>query len=155
MIDFDDILPEKLMEFSSEINSLVLKARQAAENAYAPYSEFRVGASLLTESGDILSGNNQENMAYPSGLCAERVTFFAAGARYPDTKFKAVAIFSPDLESDALPVTPCGACRQVMFEYELRQKQPIALYLISRNGDIYKIDSVKALLPFAFRLPKP
>ncbi|TND02598.1 MAG: cdd [Bacteroidetes bacterium] len=105
--------------------NLLAEARKAAEKAYAPYSEFHVGAALLLENGTVVTGNNQENAAYPSGLCAERVAVFAAGAQFPDIPAQAIAISckTPHFSIDT-PLSPCGACRQVLAEYESRHKQP-------------------------------
>ncbi len=131
--------------------NLLQKATEASQSAYAPYSEFRVGAALLLENGEIVTGNNQENAAYPSGLCAERVAMFYASAKYPNVSFKAIAITA---NSDKImisdPVSPCGACRQVMKEYEVLSKNPIKVILAGQTGAVYIIESVNDLLPFGF-----
>lgn len=130
---------------------LLEQAMEATKQAYAPYSEFRVGAALLLENGEIIIGNNQENAAYPSGLCAERVAMFYASAKFPGVPFKALAVTA---NSDKIaidhPVSPCGACRQVMVEYESLSKNPIKVILAGRTGSIIILDSVKDLLPFSF-----
>lgn len=130
---------------------LLEQAIEATKQAYAPYSEFRVGAALLLENGEIIIGNNQENAAYPSGLCAERVAMFYASAKFPGVPFKALAVTA---NSDKIlidhPVSPCGACRQVMVEYESLSKNPIKVILSGKTGSIIILDSVKDLLPFSF-----
>lgn len=143
---FDDF-----QELPEAVQNLMNKAQEACEHAYAPYSGFRVGAAVLLESGEIVSGSNQENAAYPSGLCAERVAVFYCGSRYPDRPVSAIAITARALDYElAEPVGSCGACRQVMLEQENRQQTPIALYFMGETGKIIKIHSVKDLLPFRF-----
>jgi cytidine deaminase len=123
----------------------------AMSNAYAPYSQFSVGAALLLENGVLIQGNNQENAAYPSGLCAERVAFFTAGANYPNIRIIAAAVSASSAQyTQGEPVTPCGNCRQSMLEYELKQNVDIALYMISPSGEIVKSPSIKQLLPLYF-----
>ena len=116
---------------------LIEKAKNAYSNAYAPYSGFLVGASVLLENGEIINGSNQENAAYPSGLCAERVALFYAGAKYPEVPIKTIAISakSKTFEIDDV-VSPCGACRQVMAEYQQKQGQDIRLLLHSPNDEV-------------------
>lgn len=131
---------------------LLQKAREASDLAYAPYSNFHVGAALLLENGVIVSGNNQENVAYPSGLCAERVAIYAAGAQYPNVAIKTIAI---TCKSKAFkvsePLSPCGACRQAMSEYEMRHNQVIRVILAGETGKIRVMDSIADLLPFMFK----
>jgi cytidine deaminase len=136
----------------SEMEQLLLsKARQACDHAYAPYSAFHVGAAVHLENGEILTGNNQENAAFPSGLCAERVALFWAGANYPGIPIRTIAIAARHQASETfLPVTPCGGCRQVMAEYENKQKEPISLILEGEDRKIYRIRSVAFLLPLQF-----
>jgi cytidine deaminase len=131
---------------------LMRRAVEAAGNAYAPYSHFRVGAALKLSNGKTVLGNNQENVAYPSGLCAERVAFFHANAIYPDASIEMVAITArtQDFEIDE-PVTPCGSCRQVMSESESRQHEKIRVLLMGQSGKVFAINSVEDLLPFVFR----
>ncbi len=133
---------------SAEEQALVLAAKNALVSAYAPYSQFQVGAAILMENGEVVPGSNQENAAYPSGLCAERVAFFSAGSRYPAMRMKAVAITT----SYPLPqpVSPCGACRQVMAEYELKQQEAIRVLLVAHDGSILVLDQVRDLLPMYF-----
>ena len=138
-------------ELSAEEKNLLALAKKATKSAYAPYSNFFVGAALLLENGVIVCGNNQENMAFPSGLCAERVAFFSAGATYPNVPIKTIAITarSQKLTIDK-PITPCGDCRQVMAESEGRHKKNIRVILSGEKGKIYIVESIKALLPLMF-----
>ena len=142
---------ESILELSPEEQKLVRISREMTEKAYAPYSEFYVGAAVLLENGEIIRGSNQENGAYPSGLCAERVAVFAASAMFPGVTMKTIAVSakSPRLSLDA-PVSPCGDCRQVMLEYETLQKQPIRMLMSKENGKILIIDRVSDLLPLSF-----
>ncbi len=144
-------LYENYSSFSETEKLLFTKAKAACHSAYAPYSKFYVGAAVLLENGVILQGNNQENAAYPSGLCAERVALFYASATYPNIAVQAIAVTvfynGKDLEDI---VSPCGACRQVMAEYEHKSGKPITLYLLSANQQVCRIDSVKDTLPFLF-----
>jgi cytidine deaminase len=130
---------------------LLEAATKAMKDAYAPYSHFKVGASILLDNGHIQTGNNQENAAYPSGLCAERVAIFAAGAIHPQSKILKVAITaaSDHFPSDH-PVAPCGACRQSMLEYELKQDSPIVVLMRGQTGQIYRTESIRSLLPIFF-----
>src|SRR5690554_7087575 len=106
------------------------KAQQAREDAYAPYSRFKVGAALLLDSGEVITGNNQENAAYPSGLCAERVVVFSAGANFPGQTMTALTItIRSESRKIGEPLAPCGACRQSLLEYEQKQKSPLSIYL--------------------------
>mgnify|MGYP000002565208 FL=1 len=131
--------------------SVVNKAFEAMEKAYAPYSKFKVGAALLLEDGQIIQGNNQENIAYPSGLCAERVALFHAGAQFPGISVDLICIVA---KGDLMPISqllsPCGACRQVMLESENRQNKPIRIILVNQDNRTMCIDSVQNLLPFGF-----
>jgi cytidine deaminase len=138
-------------ELPGEDQKLVKAAREAAKNAYAPYSRFYVGAALLLENNEIFSGNNQENAAYPAGLCAERVALFYANATYPDVAVKTLAVTATNLESivDG-PVKPCGSCRQALAEAEYRFGKPIRIILDGKKK-IHVLDGIKDLLPFAFK----
>jgi len=131
--------------------SVVNKAFEAMEKAYAPYSKFKVGAALLLEDGQIIQGNNQENIAYPSGLCAERVALFHAGAQFPGIAVDLICIVA---KGDLMPISqllsPCGACRQVMLESENRQNKPTRIILVNQDNRTMCIDSVQNLLPFGF-----
>lgn len=137
-------------ELSSAEQTLVTKAMQATDNSYAKYSEFRVGAACLLANGQIVIGANQENAAYPSGLCAERTAIFAAQANYPDQPISILAIAARNADGFIKsPISPCGACRQVILEIEDRYKQPIRILLYGKDG-ILCINTVKDLLPFSF-----
>jgi cytidine deaminase len=145
-------------EYDSEIElnqmeqDLLQKARQASDLAYAPYSNFFVGAALLLENGVVVTGNNQENVAYPSGLCAERVAIYAAGAQYPNMAINVIAITCKSkLFHVDEPLSPCGACRQAMSEYELRHHKNIRIILAGESGKIRVMQSIADLLPFMFK----
>lgn len=137
-------------ELDAVYQELIDKAIAATQNSYADYSHFYVGAALLLDNGDVVIGANQENVAFPSGLCAERTAIFAAQAQQPMQAIKAIAIAARNdkgmLES---PITPCGACRQVMLEIEERYHSDMEVYLYGTDG-VYIVNSVKDLLPFAF-----
>ena len=142
---------ESISELPNSIQILMNKAHEARENAYAPYSNFKVGAALQLDSGEIISGNNQENAAYPSGLCAERVAIFHAGATHPNVTISTMAISAKSLKNKVTsPVAPCGACRQVLAEYEVKQDAFIAVYFMGETGKIVKANSIKELLPLIF-----
>ncbi|GAB5401303.1 MAG: cytidine deaminase [Aureisphaera sp.] len=142
---------ESVSELSEHIQELMNKAHEARKNAYAPYSHFQVGAALLLDSGEIVIGNNQENAAFPSGLCAERVAAFHAGALYPSSKFVAMAVTAGSLKQETtVPIPPCGACRQSLAEYEVKQKLPIPIYFMGVSGKVVRSQSVKDLLPLIF-----
>ena len=127
------------------------KAQKAREDAYAPYSRFRVGAALALQSGEIIIGNNQENAAFPSGLCAERVAIFHAGATNPNATIKTMAITARSLQHKVTePIPPCGACRQAIAEYEIKQESPIAIYFMGETGKVAKAASIADLLPLLF-----
>lgn len=139
-------------ELSAEDRELLQKARTASSMAYAPYSKFNVGAALLLNNGITVTGNNQENVAFPSGLCAERVAIFAAGANYPDAAIKTIAITCKSSEFAVnQPLSPCGACRQSLSEYEMRHKSNIRIILQGETGKIRIINSISDLLPFMFK----
>jgi cytidine deaminase len=137
-------------ELSETYRFLVDEAKKSTGSSYAPYSKFNVGAALLLANGEVVCGTNQENAAYPSGLCAERVAMFYANSRYPDVAPKALAI-ATFADGDFLdePITPCGACRQVLLESEIRYGEDIDVLLYGRKG-VYVVKSVKSLLPLAF-----
>ncbi|MFP4289838.1 MAG: cytidine deaminase [Bacteroidales bacterium] len=142
-----------ITELDPEDQQLVEESRKQTALAYAPYSDFYVGAAVLLDNGIIVKGNNQENSAYPSGLCAERLAVFAASAHYPESGMKTIAISARAKNFVvANPVTPCGACRQVMAEYESKQKNPIRVILSSTSGKILVIQKVSDLLPMHFLL---
>lgn len=137
-------------DLSETERKLVEKACEATKNSYAPYSKFNVGAAVLLKNGKIITGANQENAAFPSGLCAERTAIFAAQANYPDQPICILAIAARDANGlRNKPITPCGSCRQVVLEVEERYKQPVEILLYGRSG-IYRIKSIKDLLPLSF-----
>lgn len=142
---------ENLEELALDIQNLMEQAIAVRKNAYAPYSKFKVGVALVLDNGKIVLGSNQENAAYPSGLCAERVAVFQAGAIYPEAKILKMAITAAsETNKTTSPIPPCGACRQSIAEYEIRQETPIEIYFMGEIGSIYRSDSLKNLLPFMF-----
>lgn len=142
---------DNISELDGEEQLLLKKATEAAATAYAPYSGFNVGAAVLLEDGAIVIGSNQENAAYPSGLCAERVAVFAAGSQFPGLKIKSIAITAKSKNINiSSPVPPCGACRQVLAEYENKNGNPIKLILRGEKGKVLTTDSVLNLLPLVF-----
>ncbi|MEM7104119.1 MAG: cytidine deaminase [Bacteroidota bacterium] len=146
---FDHYVDEN--ELSEEDAHLLKQAKEALKDAYAPYSNFQVGAAALLENGEVFLGNNQENAAYPLGMCGERVALFAASAIFPNVPIKAIAIVAQS-NSQVLkvPASPCGSCRQTIFEKEFRQKQPIRIILQGETGPVYIIHSIKDILPLSF-----
>lgn len=138
-------------ELTEQERQAIACAQEAANDAYAPYSNFLVGAALLLENGTLFKGSNQENAAYPSGLCAERTALFALSAHHPREKIKLIAVTARRRSSMAfLPAMPCGACRQVMAEYEYKQQEAIPVLLQAAEGKFYRLRSVADLLPFQF-----
>jgi cytidine deaminase len=141
---------ESEKELSSEYQQLISLAREATLKAYAPYSNFNVGASVLLANGEIFSANNQENAAYPSGLCAERVAIFYANSNYPDVPVKAIAVCASNSNGILnTPVPPCGACRQVLLETEMRFESPIEVILVGKQR-LHVIKNIAQLLPLNF-----
>lgn len=140
-----------LEELDNSTKELMLKAIEIRKQAYAPYSKFRVGASILLDNGKVVLGSNQESAAYPSGLCAERVAIFQAGSLYPNVKMLKIAISATsDINPTKRPTPPCGACRQSISEYEQKQETPIEIYFMGETGEVYKSDSLENLLPLSF-----
>lgn len=130
---------------------LLEKAWGAAELAYAPYSRFYVGAALRLENGEVITGNNQENSAYPSGLCAERVAVFSASSHFPGVAIDTIAIVAKtEIFKLDNPVTPCGGCRQVLAEYENLSGKPIRVIMQGKNGTLWIVEGVNNLLPLMF-----
>lgn len=130
---------------------LVEKAYAVCENAYAPYSKFHVGAAVRLAAGNIVTGSNQENIAYPSGLCAERVALFYVGANFPNETVDTICIVAKgNLIPNETILAPCGACRQVMLETESRQNKPYRVVLVSQNGVTIVFNAAEDLLPLAF-----
>ena len=137
---------ETISDLPSSIQTLMNKAHEARENAYAPYSQFKVGAALQLDSGEIILGNNQENAAYPSGLCAERVAIFHASATHPNAIITSMAISARSLKNKVTsPVAPCGACRQVMVELAQR-----AMVWMDRGENPPLGEPCTELLPYCF-----
>ena len=130
---------------------LMEQAVIASQSSYAPYSQFHVGAAILLENGEIIKGSNQENAAYPSGLCAERVALFSAKSVFPDIPIQAIAItaHSDDFETE-VPVTPCGSCRQVLAEMQNRQTKKIKIIMKGQKGATFVTDGIENLLPLMF-----
>jgi cytidine deaminase len=148
-ISFDEY--NSLDELNSQDQILCIEAKKAMSNSHSPYSGFRVGVAVQLESGRIVYGSNQENVAYPSGLCAERVALFLIGTTYPDDKILSMAITAQTAHFLIKePVTSCGACLQVMAEYEKKQSHPINVLFYCLNGAIIRTTGIKTLLPFAF-----
>lgn len=144
-------LYKNITELSGEDTLLMQKAIEGRHNAYAPYSKFNVGAALLLENNQIVLGNNQENAAYPSGMCAERVAIWNAGTMFPGVKIKKLAISASSTISKVnKPVGPCGACRQTLSEFEINQKQPFEVLFMGEVGEVVKTKSLLDLLPFSF-----
>ena len=142
---------DTLEELPKDVQDLMNQAVEIRKKAYAPYSQFRVGAALFLDNGKIVLGSNQENAAYPSGLCAERVAIFHAGSIYPEAKILKIAITAAsDTNQTKAPIPPCGSCRQSIAEYEIKQETPIEIYFMGEIGQIYKSESLKNLLPFMF-----
>ena len=139
----------KTGELPEDDRRLYDAAARAASRAYAPYSHFNVGAAVLLGDGTVVEGSNQENIAYPSGLCAERVALFAAGASFPEKPVKAIAIVAIKNGEIQSSIAPCGGCRQVMLETEQRYGQEMRV-LLCGSEDTIVIDSAKDLLPVSF-----
>ena len=142
---------EDQTQLPENIQSLMQQAIEIRKKAYAPYSHFRVGAAIALDNGKIVLGSNQENAAYPSGLCAERVAIYQAGAIYPDAKIVAIAISAASDSNPTLtPIPPCGSCRQSIAEYEFKQDAPIEIYFMGESGEVYRSNSINNLLPLSF-----
>jgi cytidine deaminase len=151
-IQFDHITDWSLL--SPQDLGLIDKAIAISKTAYAKYSDFHVGAALLLENGEIVVGSNQENIAFPSGLCAERTALFYSGSQYPNTKVLKLVIYGAgDLQASGAPVTPCGSCRQVIAETISRQAQGFELLLVGKNKDVLRFNNALDLLPLPFGLP--
>ena len=145
------LISAKYRELDATQRDLVDQARAMTRHSYAPYSKFHVGAAILLDNGEIITGSNPENVASPSGICAERTAAFYAHSRYPEAKFKAIAIAARDTSGHevATPISPCGACRQVLLEYE-QLAGTDAQVLLAGAEDIYIIPSIHSLMPLAF-----
>lgn len=142
-VGFDELTPEE--------QALVDTARKATYRSYAPYSKFSVGAAIRLSDGSVVAGANQENVAFPSGTCAERTAAFYAHAQHPDARFEAIAIAARGTDGEPLaePISPCGACRQSLLQYELLAGKDVEVLLVGRDY-VYRVPSVRSLLPFAF-----
>lgn len=138
-------------ELNDQDRNLVDEARKMTHQSYAPYSRFSVGAAILLDNGVVVTGSNQENVAYPSGTCAERTAAFYAHATYPDARFMVLAVAARDTTGEEIadPISPCGACRQVLAEYEQLAGHDVKVLLAGRDC-IYILPSVKSLIPLAF-----
>lgn len=142
---------ETLDELPKDVYSLMSKAIEARKKAYAPYSKFNVGAALLLDNNEIITGSNQENASYPSGLCAERTAIYYAGSKYPEATILRMAITaSSQNKPTESPIPPCGACRQAIAEYEIKQESPIEIYFMGETGKVIKSNSLENLLPLIF-----
>lgn len=155
MKQFDIVVPVvayKYDELTHGRRTLVDMAREASSRAYAPYSRFSVGAAIRLDNGEIVTGSNQENAAFPSGLCAERTAAYYAHSRFPDARFETIAIAAIDTTGHeiAVPVAPCGACRQALTEYEKLAGHDVEVILVGA-GEIYVLPSVASTLPLTFR----
>ena len=142
---------ESLDELPQDVQSLMSQAVESREHAYAPYSKFNVGAALLLDNGEVITGSNQENASYPSGLCAERTAVYYAGAKFPKAKILKMAITAASQKQKTTkPIPPCGACRQAIAEYEVKQNSPIEIYFMGETGNVVKSNSLANLLPLVF-----
>lgn len=138
-------------ELPGDVKSLMKNAVEAREKSYSPYSQFKVGAAILLENGEVITGSNQENASYPAGLCAERTAIFYAGAKYPGTKILKMALTARSENHQVeVPTPPCGSCRQAIAEYEVKQDQPIEIYFMGEIGKVVKAHSISDLLPLIF-----
>lgn len=145
------VIFKHLEDLDLESKYLVHKAKDALHHAYAPYSRFEVGAAVLLEDDSVVTGTNQENAAYPSGMCAERVALFAAASQHVDRTIVKIAIVARRKGGKELvPAAPCGSCRQVMLEFESRQGKPLEVVMQSQDHQWIKAISAASLLPFAF-----
>lgn len=138
-------------ELNAHDQTLINKAIEATHRSYAPYSHFSVGAAALLANGMVITGSNQENAAYPSGTCAERTTLFFANSQHPDQPIETLAIAARNEQGNLLeqPISPCGACRQVMLETESRFQHPMRVLLYGTKG-VYEVQGVTSLLPLSF-----
>ena len=138
-------------ELPDDIAGLMGHAINIRLKSYSPYSNFSVGAAILLDNGEIITGNNQENASYPSGLCAERTAIYYAGAQYPDAKILTMALTAGSkLKPTITPIPPCGACRQAIAEYEVKQDTPIEIYFMGETGKVVKSYSLANILPLVF-----
>jgi cytidine deaminase len=142
---------DQLEDLDNESKYLVHKAKEATAHSYSPYSKFQVGAALILEDGTVVSGSNQENASYPLCMCAERVALYAAASQYPDKKIVKMAVVAHKRgHKELAAATSCGACAQVMLEFESRQKKPIQVIMFGPGDKWVKCAQVTCLLPLAF-----
>ncbi|MBB5622695.1 cytidine deaminase [Pedobacter cryoconitis] len=142
---------DQLEELNAADQSLCVQAKEALKTSYSPYSNFKVATAVRLNDGVVVSGSNQENLAYPSGLCAERVALFTIGATYPNAIIETMAITAhTDSFKIEQPITCCGACLQVMAEFERKQNKEIEVLFYCLDGKILKVKGIKSLLPFVF-----
>lgn len=147
----DYVVYESEQELDTKDAELLCHAHEAAKNSYAPYSKFHVGAAVRLANDVIVKGNNIENAAYPSGLCAERVALFNAQSQYPDVPVVAIALTAESEHNEINePIPPCGACRQVMVEAEQRFKRPMRIICQGDTGAVMVFDGIETLMPFIF-----
>lgn len=138
-------------ELPGDVHHLMEQAVEAREKSYSPYSRFKVGAAILLENEEVVTGSNQENASYPAGLCAERTAIFYAGAKYPGVKMLKMAITArSENQKVEVPTPPCGSCRQAIAEYEVKQEHPIEIYFMGEKGQVVKSNSISDLLPLIF-----
>ncbi|MEM7110728.1 MAG: cytidine deaminase [Bacteroidota bacterium] len=141
----------RISDLNKKDQDLIYSAQKASESSYSPYSRYRVGAAVRLTDDQVIHGSNQENASYPAGLCAERVALFHIGSSYPNKKIESLATVAKRAgESDFKPVSPCGVCRQVMLEFELRQKTPIRVILQANDGRWVIAQNAQVMLPFSF-----
>jgi cytidine deaminase len=149
--EFNYEVYDEISELNKQDAELLVKARSVTKQAYAPYSQFFVGAAGRMKTGEIVVGTNQENASYPVGICAERVLLGNAATLYPQVSIDSIAVSFDSREvTPDHPISPCGMCRQALLEYETRTQAPIRLILSGQKGRIYVIKTVQSLLPFAF-----
>ncbi len=141
---------QSLQELPNSIQDVFNRAFKAREVAYAPYSNFKVGAALLLENQEIIVGSNQENASYPVGICAERVGLSAASSQFPNVSIQCICIVAGKDLLNEKAIAPCGICRQSLLEYEHKQNSAIRVYFMGTKGKVMYLDSVKQLLPFSF-----
>jgi len=142
---------DALTHLPEDVQQLMKKAAKARQKAYAPYSNFNVGAALLLDNGEIITGSNQENASYPSGLCAERTAIYYKGAQFPEAKILKMAIIAGSMNKPTTtPIPPCGACRQAIAEYEINQDLSIEIYFMGETGKVVQSNSLANLLPLVF-----
>lgn len=149
--EFEYEVYNDISELSEKDAWLLTEARTVTEQAYAPYSNFHVGAVAMLENGQVVAGTNQENASYPVGICAERVLLGSVATLHPNVPIESIAIsYSSETVKSDHPISPCGMCRQALLEYETRLSKPIRLILSGQEGKVYIIKTASLLLPFAF-----